>query len=45
MVDRHDGRARGLDSDDYKDIRFDIHLTALVDGKDNQVVNRLRATV
>ncbi|MCD7098899.1 catechol 1,2-dioxygenase [Stenotrophomonas sp. MMGLT7] len=45
VVDRHDGKARGLDSDDYKDIRFDIHLTALVDGKDNQVVNRLRATV
>ncbi|NLZ11724.1 MAG: catechol 1,2-dioxygenase, partial [Alcaligenaceae bacterium] len=32
-----------LKADIYKDIEFNITLTPLVDGKDNQLVNRERA--
>jgi catechol 1,2-dioxygenase len=38
-----DGTARGL-SHGYVDIEFDIRLTPLVEGQDNQVVDRRRAT-
>ncbi|MGE4334444.1 MAG: catechol 1,2-dioxygenase [Pigmentiphaga sp.] len=37
------GKALGLKTDDYQEIVFDIRLTPLVQGKDNQVVNRKRA--
>jgi catechol 1,2-dioxygenase len=36
------GLAKGLKSDSYKDIQFDVKLTPLVNGKDNQLVNRPR---
>ncbi|MGN6667835.1 MAG: catechol 1,2-dioxygenase [Trinickia sp.] len=39
------GAALGLKADAYKEIEFDIVLTPLVQGKDNQVVQRLRASV
>lgn len=42
-VDKTGGAALGLKSDTYKEIEFDIALTPLVQGKDNQLVNRLRA--
>lgn len=38
------GVALGLKTDTYKDIEFDFVLTTLVQGKDNQIVNRLRAS-
>ncbi|MCK9512691.1 MAG: catechol 1,2-dioxygenase [Pigmentiphaga sp.] len=37
------GKALGLKTDDYQEIVFDIRLTPLVQGKDNQVVHRQRA--
>lgn len=43
VVDKNDGRAVGFDEDAYRDIEFNIELTALVGGKDNQVVERARA--
>ncbi|MEM5317606.1 catechol 1,2-dioxygenase [Paraburkholderia sp. JHI869] len=44
VVEKAGGAALGLKADGYKDIKFDIALTALVHGKDNQVVNRNRAS-
>ncbi|HEV3427341.1 MAG TPA: catechol 1,2-dioxygenase, partial [Paraburkholderia sp.] len=43
VVDKTGGAALGLKGDAYKSIEFDIALTPLVQGKDNQIVNRLRA--
>ncbi|MDR5739225.1 MULTISPECIES: catechol 1,2-dioxygenase [unclassified Caballeronia] len=42
VVDKTGGIALGLKSDAYKEIQFDIALTSLVQGKDNQLVNRPR---
>ncbi|MDR5829351.1 catechol 1,2-dioxygenase [Caballeronia sp. LP006] len=39
------GAALGLKSDTYKEIEFNIELTPLVQGKDNQLVNRPRVSV
>ncbi|MEM5389649.1 catechol 1,2-dioxygenase [Paraburkholderia phymatum] len=44
VVAKAGGAALGLKADGYKDIKFDIALTTLVHGKDNQVVNRKRAS-
>lgn len=43
VVDKNDGRAVGFDEDAYRDIEFNIELTPLVNGKDNQLVERARA--
>ncbi|MDE1180937.1 catechol 1,2-dioxygenase [Paraburkholderia sp.] len=43
VVDKTGGTALGLKDDAYKDIEFNFTLTPLVEGKDNQMVNRLRA--
>lgn len=43
VVDKTGGAALGLKADAYKSIEFDIQLTPLVQGKDNQLVYRLRA--
>ncbi|RKT20939.1 catechol 1,2-dioxygenase [Paraburkholderia sp. RAU2J] len=45
VVDKTGGAALGMKADAYKEIEFDIQLTPLVKGKDNQVVHRLRASV
>lgn len=42
VVEKHGGAALGLKTDAYKEIEFDIVLTPLVQGKDNQIVHRLR---
>lgn len=42
VVEKNGGIALGLKSDAYKEIEFDIVLTPLVQGKDNQLVNRAR---
>ena len=42
VVRKHGGTALGLKADAYQEIEFDIVLTPLVQGKDNQIVNRLR---
>ncbi|CAB3773686.1 catechol 1,2-dioxygenase [Burkholderia sp. MSh2] len=39
------GEALGLKADQYMEIDFDFVVTPLVQGKDNQVVDRLRASV
>jgi catechol 1,2-dioxygenase len=44
VTEKSGGKALGLKADVYKEIQFDIALTPLVDGKDNQVVSRLRAS-
>ena len=44
VVDKTGGAALGLKADAYKSIEFDFVLTPLVQGKDNQLVNRLRAS-
>ncbi|AFT85418.1 catechol 1,2-dioxygenase [Paraburkholderia phenoliruptrix] len=45
VVEKTGGTALGLKDDAYKEIEFNIALTPLVQGKDNQVVNRPRASV
>ncbi|MEZ2350918.1 catechol 1,2-dioxygenase [Caballeronia sp. RCC_10] len=45
VVEKTGGAALGLKSDAYKEIVFDIALTPLVQGKDNQLVNRTRVAV
>jgi catechol 1,2-dioxygenase len=45
VVDKTGGAALGMKADAYKEIEFNIQLTPLVQGKDNQVVHRLRASV
>jgi len=44
VAEKTGGTALGLKADTYKDIEFNISLTPLVQGKDNQIVNRLRAS-
>ncbi len=44
VVDKTGGTALGLKDDAYKEITFDFVLTRLVDGHDNQLVDRLRAS-
>lgn len=44
VVEKTGGLALGLKADAYKEIVFDIALTPLVQGQDNQLVNRLRAS-
>ncbi|EKS9914389.1 catechol 1,2-dioxygenase [Burkholderia multivorans] len=44
VVDKTGGAALGMKSDAYKEIEFDIVLTPLLDGRDNQVVHRPRAS-
>jgi catechol 1,2-dioxygenase len=43
VVEKTGGTALGLKDDAYKSIEFNIALTPLAQGKDNQIVNRLRA--
>ncbi|SDV47025.1 catechol 1,2-dioxygenase [Chitinasiproducens palmae] len=44
VTEKTGGTALGLKTDAYKEIEFDIQLTPLVQGKDTQIVNRLRAS-
>lgn len=44
VVEKTGGAAFDLKTDAYKDIEFNVVLTPLVQGKDNQRVNRLRAS-
>jgi catechol 1,2-dioxygenase len=43
VTEKTGGAALGLKADAYQEIEFDIVLTPLVEGKDNQLVNRARA--
>ncbi|MFP6562508.1 catechol 1,2-dioxygenase [Paraburkholderia sp. B3] len=43
VTEKTGGAALGLKGDIYKDIEFNFALTPLVQGKDNQIVHRLRA--
>ncbi|WP_321933733.1 catechol 1,2-dioxygenase [Paraburkholderia sp. J8-2] len=43
VTEKTGGAALGLKADVYKDIEFNLTLTPFVQGKDNQIVNRLRA--
>lgn len=45
VVEKTGGTALGMKADTYKEIEFNIELTPLVHGKDNQLVSRLRASV
>ncbi|CAB3808802.1 catechol 1,2-dioxygenase [Paraburkholderia fynbosensis] len=45
VLDKTGGAALGMKADAYKEIEFNIQLTPLLEGKDNQVVHRLRASV
>lgn len=45
VVEKSGGAALGLKDDAYREIAFDIQLTSLVQGKDNQLVERPRASV
>ncbi|WP_250474125.1 catechol 1,2-dioxygenase [Caballeronia sp. GAFFF1] len=45
VVEKTGGKELGLKADDYKEIEFDFRLTPLVHGKDNQIVQRNRASV
>ncbi|TDY26139.1 catechol 1,2-dioxygenase [Paraburkholderia sp. BL6665CI2N2] len=44
VVEKTGGIALGMKTDAYKEIQFDIELTPLIQGKDNQLVHRLRAS-
>jgi catechol 1,2-dioxygenase len=44
VVEKTGGAALGLKADAYKEIEFDFTITPLLQGKDNQLVNRLRAS-
>lgn len=44
VTEKNGGEALGLKADVYKEIQFDIALTPLVEGKDNQVVSRPRVS-
>ena len=44
VIEKTGGIALGLKADAYKEIEFNIELTPLVDGKDNQIVRRPRAS-
>lgn len=43
VVEKTGGAELGLKDDSYKEIEFNVVLTGLVQGKDNQLVHRLRA--
>ncbi|WP_454696465.1 catechol 1,2-dioxygenase [Achromobacter aegrifaciens] len=43
IVEKSGGSKLGLKEDSYKEIEFNFVLTSLVQGKDNQIVHRLRA--
>ncbi|WP_321918047.1 catechol 1,2-dioxygenase [Paraburkholderia sp. J11-2] len=43
VTEKSGGTALGLKADTYKAIEFNVTLTPLVQGKDNQLVHRLRA--
>ncbi|MCX5545228.1 catechol 1,2-dioxygenase [Paraburkholderia sp. CNPSo 3076] len=43
VVEKTGGTELDLKADTYKDIEFNFTLTPLIQGKDNQIVNRLRA--
>ncbi|MHB9835630.1 catechol 1,2-dioxygenase [Paraburkholderia terrae] len=45
VVEKTGGTALGMKADTYKEIEFNIELTPLVHGRDNQLVSRLRASV
>jgi len=45
VVEKTGGNALGLKDDAYKEIEFDIQLSPLVQGKDNQLVHRPRVAV
>ncbi|MGF6768187.1 catechol 1,2-dioxygenase [Paraburkholderia sp. GAS199] len=45
VVEKTGGEALGLKEDAYKDIEFNVTLTPLLQGQDNQIVNRLRVAV
>ncbi|SKC88179.1 catechol 1,2-dioxygenase [Burkholderia sp. CF099] len=45
VIEKTGGTALGMKADTYKEIEFNIELTPLVHGKDNQLVSRLRASV
>lgn len=45
VTEKTGGTALGLKADAYKEIEFNFALTPLVDGKDNQLVNRARTSV
>nr|BAC16779.1 catechol 1,2-dioxygenase [Burkholderia sp. TH2] len=45
VVEKTGGTPLGMKADTYKEIEFNIELTPLVHGKDNQLVSRLRASV
>jgi catechol 1,2-dioxygenase len=45
VTEKTGGTALGLKADRYRDIEFNFALTSLVRGKDNQLVNRPRASV
>jgi len=45
VVEKSGGTALEMKADTYKEIEFNIELTPLVQGKDNQVVHRPRASV
>ncbi|MDH6150463.1 MULTISPECIES: catechol 1,2-dioxygenase [Paraburkholderia] len=44
VVDKSGGAALGLKADEYKEIEFNFTITPLVQGKDNQLVHRPRAS-
>ena len=44
VIEKTGGTALGLKADRYKAIEFNVTLTPLVQGKDNQIVHRLRAS-
>lgn len=44
VVEKTGGATLGLKTDAYREIEFDIALTRFVQGRDNQLVNRLRAS-
>ncbi|WP_028223424.1 catechol 1,2-dioxygenase [Paraburkholderia oxyphila] len=44
VVEKTGGAALGLKADTYKDIEFNLTLTPLLQGKDNQIVHRPRAS-
>jgi len=44
VVEKTGGTALGLKADAYRNIEFDFRLTPLLDGKDNQAVDRVRAS-
>lgn len=44
VIEKSGGAALGMKADMYREIQFDIELTPLVKGEDNQIVHRPRAS-